>query len=339
MGVTVMIATGDNGVANFGCPCNSKKRTSYYNCACQADSGSSASDWTGAGSWSGTGYFPSFPATCPYVTAVGATMGPEDGDPEIACQSQLGGIITSGGGFSTFYSQPSWQTTAVNAYFNAVSGTSQEPASGYNPNGRAIPDISLIGVAYQVVVAGTIQSLYGTSASTPVFAAFISLLNAERNSTGQPNVGFINPTLYNYGSSGSTANLFNDITSGNNMCCANSAYPQQPTTCCSAGFYATPGWDPVTGWGSINYPNLQQIFSPGPTPFPTPFPLPTVAPTLRPTVTPGQPTPAPTAEYFIVLSVSQVNLIDVLRFPFHLCNFYHSHSSLLELMHRNISVT
>lgn len=30
------------------------------------------------------------------VTAVGATMGPEQGQPEIACQGQLGGLITSG---------------------------------------------------------------------------------------------------------------------------------------------------------------------------------------------------------------------------------------------------
>jgi len=34
-------------------------------------------------SWSGQGYFPYFPASCPYVTAVGATMGPEYGNPEV----------------------------------------------------------------------------------------------------------------------------------------------------------------------------------------------------------------------------------------------------------------
>ena len=44
----------------------------------------------------GKGYFPSFPATSPYVTAVGATMGPESGMSEIACQAQLGGVITTG---------------------------------------------------------------------------------------------------------------------------------------------------------------------------------------------------------------------------------------------------
>ena len=34
--------------------------------------------WLGSNSWHGQGYFPSFPATSPYVTSIGATMGPED---------------------------------------------------------------------------------------------------------------------------------------------------------------------------------------------------------------------------------------------------------------------
>lgn len=33
-------------------------------------------------------------ATSPYVTAVGATQGPEDGNAEIVCQSTKGGVIT-----------------------------------------------------------------------------------------------------------------------------------------------------------------------------------------------------------------------------------------------------
>lgn len=35
-------------------------------------------------------YNPVFPAVSPYTTAVGATMGPQDNSPEVACQSQLG---------------------------------------------------------------------------------------------------------------------------------------------------------------------------------------------------------------------------------------------------------
>merc|ERR1712014_191696 len=53
---------------------------------------------------------------------------------------------------------------------------------------------------------------------------------------GGTSVGFINPTLYQAG-----ASSFNSITSGNNKCTAS-------TTCCSQGFTATAGWDPVTGW-------------------------------------------------------------------------------------------
>ncbi len=77
MGVTITVASGDNGAVNFGC-------------SCTADSSSTFSRWRRSPSWTGQGYFPSFPATCPYVTAVGATMGkgviPIVGEPEVACQ-------------------------------------------------------------------------------------------------------------------------------------------------------------------------------------------------------------------------------------------------------------
>lgn len=59
------------------------------------------------------GYSPSFPASSPYVTAVGGTMGPESGMPEVSCTSDNGGVITTGGGFSNSYSQPSWQSQQV----------------------------------------------------------------------------------------------------------------------------------------------------------------------------------------------------------------------------------
>jgi subtilase family serine protease len=75
LGVTIMVSSGDNGVMNFGCTCDSSTATSMENCACSASSSSSVSDWTGSNTWTGTGYFPSFPASCPYVTSVGATMG------------------------------------------------------------------------------------------------------------------------------------------------------------------------------------------------------------------------------------------------------------------------
>ena len=47
--------------------------------------------------------------------ALGATMGIESDEPEIACTSTAGGLITTGGGFSTHYEQPSYQKAAVAA--------------------------------------------------------------------------------------------------------------------------------------------------------------------------------------------------------------------------------
>jgi tripeptidyl-peptidase-1 len=185
IGVTMTISTGDDGVSNS-------------NCACTTNSGSSQSSWTGAGSWTGEGYFPNFPATCPWVTAVGASMGaggypPAVGESEISCQSQLGGVITSGGGFSTYYEVPDWQSSFTSAYLD---GVSTAPTSGYNKNGRAIPDMSMMGVYYQVVVGGSLVSLFGTSCSAPVTAAVVSLINAARSVKGLSSIGFINPTLY-----------------------------------------------------------------------------------------------------------------------------------------------
>ena len=72
---------------------------------------------------------------------------------------------------------------------------------------------------------------------------------------GLSTVGFINPTLY------ANPNMFNDIISGNNNCCA----PQDnlnPPQCCLSGFSASSGWDPTTGLGSINYTNLAKILIP-----------------------------------------------------------------------------
>eukprot|EP01038_Epipyxis_sp_PR26KG_P010227 gene10227-13759_t len=299
MGVTISVSSGDDGVSNS-------------NCACNTNSGSSSSKWGGSNSWTGTGYFPSFPATSPYVTAVGATMGPTTGGPEIVCQSQLGGVITSGGGFSTYYAQPSWQTSAVSNYVAQLS-SSTTPTSGYNVQGRGYPDISLIGVQYEVVIAGSTYLLYGTSCSSPVFAAMISLVNTQRLGMGLSGVGFINPTLYSNGLSSS--NKFNDVTSGYNKCCAGSN--SATVTCCSAGFYAAAGWDPVSGWGSVNYGNLLQILGsaityPTAAPtyirsaYPTPSSLPSRKPSQVPTVAQGQPTSAPSESITITLYVHQV---------------------------------
>jgi len=191
-------------------------------------------------------------------------MGGESGNADVACQSQEGGVITTGGGFSTFYATPTWQQDAVDAYFAGLT-TAQMPTSGYNRNGRGYPDISYTGVNYQVVIQTAVRGLYGTSASAPLLGAMLSLLNAARANTNLTSVGFLNPTLYAYGmpntfgGNGTNFNPFNDVTSGNTECMAQDSNGN--VVCCDSGFEATAGWDPVTGWGSTYYPNLAQMLS------------------------------------------------------------------------------
>ena len=169
----------------------------------------------------------------------------------------------------------------MNAYFSSLT-TAQNPSSGYNRNGRGYPDVSLLGTAYTTVVNGEVVVQHGTEAASAVFAGMVSLINAERVRSNLSSVGLLNPTLYHYGNQQNnnwftclyySAKLifsrftlfgyFNDITSGNNKCMALTYSTSTTTlTCCKSGFYASKGWDPITGWGSVSYPALRDMFIP-----------------------------------------------------------------------------
>jgi len=89
----------------------------------------------------------------------------------------------------------------------------------------------------------------GTSAATPQIAGMIGILNAVSLTLSGKVLGFVNQLLYQAWASGPTTN-FNDITSGDNTCRDNGCLKG-----CS-GFFATAGWDAVTGLGSFNHENL-----------------------------------------------------------------------------------
>jgi subtilase family serine protease len=226
------------------------------------------------------GYHPQFPASSPYVTSIGGTQGPESGSPEISCQSQLGGVITSGGGFSYDFPTPYWQTDAVSYYL----GNAPEAFAGFNRNGRGYPDLSAMAVNYMTVVGALLEPVSGTSASTPVIAGMVSLVNSQRIRIGKGPVGWLNPALYALSSNVSTS-FTNDITSGINNCVAHA------TICCAEGFEAIEKWDPNTGLGSLDYAkfetqfvglgNISAIYSAAPTLVPVTTPVPTASPTLQ----------------------------------------------------------
>lgn len=76
---------------------------------------------------------------------------------------------------------------------------------------------SLLGNNYAVAASDyELEYVSGTSASTPVFAAMISIINSLRADLNLSSVGFINPALYSMYYN--TTSPFNDITSGDNSC-------------------------------------------------------------------------------------------------------------------------
>lgn len=95
------------------------------------------------------------------------------------------------------------------------------------------------------------MSVDGTSASTPVIAAMIALINDARLRVGQPSLGFLNPWLYSTAAKFPSA--FVDITQGDNRCTANAMI------CCAYGLPAAIGWDAVTGLGTPNFLTLRNV--------------------------------------------------------------------------------
>ncbi|HJZ95294.1 MAG TPA: protease pro-enzyme activation domain-containing protein, partial [Candidatus Solibacter sp.] len=225
--------------------------------ASSGDAGAAACD---QGSYPATqGLSVSLPASLPEVTAVGGTEFNESNSawnsvnsldqssafgplPEIAWNdtSSTIGLAASGGGASVLYPKPWWQR-----------------APGVPDDGaRDVPDISLSASfnhdPYIVFSGGKTYAAGGTSLSAPVFAGMVAAVIVGGVGTASGGLGNINPSLYRTASfpSGMSGAPFHDITSGNNfvLCaagtkdCANG----------SLGYAAGPGYDLVTGLGSVN---------------------------------------------------------------------------------------
>ena len=226
MGTTILAASGNDGVIGYG----------SSNC----------------------GYYPMFPASSPYVTAVGGTVGPESGNPEIACTSTTSQpyvSITTGGGFSNYFDAPAFQQPFIQSYFASINGTTRQPFSGtrpYSKTGRGYPDVALLANDYIIGNDGNIVGgIDGTAASTPVFAGMISIVNSHRVAAGLSTLGWVNPFLYQY-----YTQFTNDITGGTKNGCSQLKVRSNGSIynkCCNQGFFPAVGWDPSTGLGSINF--------------------------------------------------------------------------------------
>lgn len=231
------------------------------------DSGAAGCDDGAAVATQGMGV--SLPASIPEVTAVGGTEFNEGSGtywsagnglyggsalsyiPETSWNDTvtMGSLASSGGGVSSIYSKPSWQ---------AGPGV---PADG----ARDVPDISLTAASahdpYLVVSQGSVIGVGGTSASAPAFAGMVALLNeylVKNQVQSRAGLGNINPKLYSLAAGGASA-IFHDITTGNNIVPCQVGTPN----CGSGqfGYQAGPGYDLVTGLGSVDAYNLFTTWS------------------------------------------------------------------------------
>jgi hypothetical protein len=194
--------------------------------------------------------------------------------------SQGGGLSGGGGGVSSLFKKPSWQT-----------GVPGIPADGL----RDVPDVTLDAAVYhdsylyctQVQTDGSPTTFVsscqsnsfrlsdpgqqddqtfaatagGTSFAAPEFAGLLAIIEQKLASGG--GLGNINPALYKLASNSTTyASAFHDITTGNNQvpCTANS--PNCPTGSNPViGYVAAPGYDQATGLGTVDGNNLATAFA------------------------------------------------------------------------------
>ncbi|RYC57889.1 hypothetical protein CHU98_g8320 [Xylaria longipes] len=222
-GITVLESSGDTGI---GAPCISndgKKRLEFT---------------------------PGFPASCPFITAVGGT---ESWAPEVAW-------IASSGGFSNYFARPWYQQDTVDAYLDKrIPPKVREYYESYtNFSGRAFPDISAHSLTpnYLFFNSNETGQTGGTSAAAPVVAGVIALLNDARLRAEKPTMGFINPFLYSLESE----HLI-DITAGKAVGC--NGYNMQTGGLVRGGgkipwasWNGTLGWDPVTGVGTPDFQKM-----------------------------------------------------------------------------------
>jgi uncharacterized repeat protein (TIGR01451 family) len=129
---------------------------------------------------------------------------------------------------------PSWQ--------QGVSMTNNQGSTTL----RNAPDVALTGDNVFVIFENGQEGAFGgTSCAAPLWAAYMALVNEQATNHNLPPIGFLNPSIYAIGLSAIYTNCFHDITTGNNT-----------NLVVGNAYFAVPGYDLATGWGTPNGSNL-----------------------------------------------------------------------------------
>lgn len=188
------------------------------------------------------------PAAQPYVCGVGGTTLSLNGSGSTATWASettwnnglaSGELVSgaSGGGISVYWPIPAYQTTYISSSNEGSSSVAKASSTMRN-----VPDVALNAdpdSGYDILTTykgdTTWFAIGGTSAASPLWAAFAALANQTRVANGLPVLGEINASVYPIASGSHYGTDFQDIVLGNNLL-----------------FNAASGYDCATGWGSFN---------------------------------------------------------------------------------------
>jgi subtilase family serine protease len=184
------------------------------------------------------------PASQPYVTGVGGTTLSTLGPPpsQTVWNESANGSGAGGGGISTLWTMPSYQSGAPSSLNVINSGSSKTPCGASSGYCREVPDVSADADPYSGYVVyydGSWTGIGGTSAAAPLWGAFLALTDAS-STCGGTAVGFANPMLYSVAGGSGYSSDFYDVKSGNN----------DYTGTNNGKFTAGAGYDEASGLGS-----------------------------------------------------------------------------------------
>jgi tripeptidyl-peptidase-1 len=153
-----------------------------------------------------------YPASSPYVTAVGGVWNGDLGDTPL----EVDPITTAGfSSLSSLNPIGDWQKASVASWLTSKGAR----PSSFNSANRAAPDLAAFDSGVYITQDGSDSPCGGTSAAAPMVSGILSNINTALVEKGHTPLGFANPFLY------ANADAFLDVTRGNN-----------------GGFGATTGW-------------------------------------------------------------------------------------------------